>query len=372
MSTLTELNFISPFNTTSYGYVGSHLYHNLSTLYPTLKIASQCIPHKSTFSAEDRFSYIKKQTDVFEGSFLPNAPSIKIWHQFDMTGFTGNGPKIGFPIFELNRFTETEKRNLKYPDHLIVCSKWAKEIILNNIDRKPDTVHVVPLGVDRSIFHEGHQDTEGTATRFINMGKWEIRKGHDVIIEAFNRAFSPDDNVELHMFNHNPFLTPAKTNEWYDLYLKSHLKEKIHFGKCLPDQSAVYNIMKLMDCGVFPSRAEGWNLEILEMLSCGKHIITTNVTGHTEFCSHNNSKLIDLVDMEPAFDDRFFFGQGEWYSIKDEHIDQIAEFMYYHIHLPKQKNHLKQNEEGVKTAKKLTWESSATTLYDTINKILEE
>jgi glycosyltransferase involved in cell wall biosynthesis len=130
--------------------------------------------------------------------------------------------------------------------------------------------------------------------------------------------------------------------------------------------------MKLMDCGVFPSRAEGWNLEILEMMSCGKHIITTDVTGHTEFCDQYNSSLIYPDCMETAFDGQFFYGQGEWYTIEDEHVDQIAEFMYYDIHIPKQENKLKQNKEGIKTAKQFTWEHSAKKLYDILNSILEK
>ena len=82
-----------------------------------------------------------------------------------------------------------EKHNLEYPDHLIVCSQWAKETVLSNIDRKEETVHVVPLGVDRQTFKDAALINNGP-TRFVNYGKWEIRKGHDVLIEAFNRAFT--------------------------------------------------------------------------------------------------------------------------------------------------------------------------------------
>jgi hypothetical protein len=39
---------------------------------------------------------------------------------------------------------------------------------------------------------------------FLNVGKWEYRKGHDVLLEAFNKAFEPTDNVRLVMNCHNP------------------------------------------------------------------------------------------------------------------------------------------------------------------------
>jgi hypothetical protein len=39
------------------------------------------------------------------------------------------------------------------------------------------------------------------------MGKWEVRKGHDILVELFNDAFMSTDDVELWMCNHNPFYT---------------------------------------------------------------------------------------------------------------------------------------------------------------------
>ena len=46
----------------------------------------------------------------------------------------------------------------------------------------------------------------------------------------------------------------------------------------------VARIMGQVDCGVFPARGEGWNLELLEMMSMGKPVIATNYSGHTQFC----------------------------------------------------------------------------------------
>ena len=359
---------IAPFNTMSYGYVGCFLFEELSKL---IDVKPNCI---SQFSAESRFSYIKPNTDSFRKEFHHDAPSLKVWHQFDMTGFTGSGPTIGFPIFELNRFNETEKHNLGYPDHLIVCSQWAKDVIMDqcppisyrgiDIEEFADEsrVHVVPLGVDRNIFKETSQQQSGP-TRFINFGKWEVRKGHDILIQAFDRAFLSSDNVELHMFSENVFLRPHQSEEWRSYYLSSKLGNKIKFGKRVETQEQVYNVMKDMDCGVFPARAEGWNLELLEMMSCGKNVIATNVTGHTEFCNNKNSMLIDLPGLEPAYDGVFFNGQGDWHKIEDKHIDQISKHMKT-VHIAKQSKRLKQNEEGIKTANEFTWQKSAQKIVD--------
>ena len=359
---MNKLNLIAPFNTLSYGYVGCFLFEELNKI---MDVRPNCI---SQFSAEPRFGYIKPKTDDFRNNFHHNSPSLKVWHQFDMTGFTGSGPTIGFPIFELNKFNKTEKHNLEYPDHLIVCSEWAKRVVLDQCSVSEDCVHIVPLGVDSKVFRNVPANNDGP-TRFVNYGKWEVRKGHDVLIKAFNDAFSPSDNVELHMFSENVFLRPHQRQEWLSYYLNTKLGNKIHFGKRVETQEQVYNLMKDMDCGVFPARAEGWNLELLEMMSCGKNVIATNVTGHTEFCNNKNSMLIDLPELETAYDGVFFNGQGDWHKIEDKHIDQISKHMKT-VHIAKQSKRLKQNEEGIKTAKEFTWAKSAEKIVKVLEKIL--
>ena len=356
---MMKLNLIAPLNCMSYGYVGCFIYEELKKL---IDVKVRCI---RGFSAEERFHYIAQDASKFNHEFHYDAPCLKIWHQFDLNDFTGRGAKIGFPILELDKFTDVEKHNLSYPDHLLVCSEWAKSIILKEIDRKEETVHVIPLGVDRETFKE--ESVDSGPTRFVNYGKWEVRKGHDVLIEAFNRAFTQDDDVQLFMSCENVFLKPHQQQEWMQFYANTEVGSKVAFIKRQEDQSGVYNTMKDMDCGVFPARAEGWNLELLEMMSCGKHVIATNVTAHTEFCNSDNCMLIDLEDMETAFDGQFFNGQGDWYSIEDKHIDQLAEYMK-NVHKLKQENKLGQNEEGIKTAKEFSWTKSA----EKIVKVLEE
>ena len=131
--------------------------------------------------------------------------------------------------------------------------------------------------------------------------------------------------------------------------------------KIIPKQKSqisVADIMKSTDCGVFPARAEGWNLELLEMMACGKHVIATDYSGHTEFCDDDNCMLIETDTLEEANDEKWFTGQGEWAHIGDKQIDLIAAYMR-DIHALKQGGHLEENAIGVETAKRFSWENSA-------------
>lgn len=346
-----KLNLIAPFNTVSYGYVACYLFQELVKLGVDLR--ADCIPDKRQFSAEPKFQNIQAYTDNFSSTFHHDAPCLKIWHQHDLRGFVGHGKKIGFPIFELNTFTPEERHNLEYPDELLVCSEWAKTTVLRETNRNSDTVHVVPLGVDTGLF-KPVKSNQAATTRFGNFGKWELRKGHDVLIQAFNKAFEPDDDVELIMSPHNFFLTGQQSQDWINYYGSSKLGSKVKIANRQETHEEVYNLMQMVDCGVFPARAEGWNLEILELMACGKHIITTNCTGHTEFCHEANSKLIEMDGMESAVDGVFFHGQGEWYSFGERQIDQLVEHMR-HFH-GSQKG---ANQAGINTANEFTWTKSA-------------
>jgi glycosyltransferase involved in cell wall biosynthesis len=116
--------------------------------------------------------------------------------------------------------------------------------------------------------------------------------------------------------------------------------------------------MRQVDCGVFPVKAEGWNLELLELLSCGKNVITTNYSGHTEFTNSKNSYLVEINELEPAYDVIWFHGQGNWAKIGDKQKDSFAEKMKY-VHSLKQNGELGLNIAGIETARQFSWERTA-------------
>lgn len=281
-------------------------------------------------------------------TFDPQAPCLKIWHQNQMAERIGSGKFIGFPIFELDTFNDLEKHHLNSCDELMVCSQWAKRVVEDQCP--PFSAKVVPLGVDSDIFKLAQSRNDGKVV-FFNCGKWEIRKGHDVLIQAFRKIAEEYNNIELWMMCSNPFNSKEENNKWHELY--NHPKVKLI--PRMETQQEVYNIMSQVDCGVFPSRGEGWNLELLEMMAAGKHVIATNYSAHTEFCSQDNAKLIPIKDTEPAFDNKWFFGQGNWAKIDDEEVDLLAQEMSLFAETYKGE----QNINGIETAKKFSWQNTA-------------
>jgi len=341
-----RLNLQAPINQLGYGVAGINTLKALQAQDVEVSLFTIGQPQVTNQADADA---VRKGLETAQ-MFDPQAPCIKIWHQNQMAERIGSGKFIGFPIFELDTFNDLEKHHLSSCEHLFVCSEWAKQVCLNNLYFGEHRVHVVPLGVGPDLFKQAPAK-QSDKIIFFNCGKWEIRKGHDVLIQAFRKVAEEYDNVELWMMCSNPFNSQEENNRWHQLY--NHPKVKL-----IPraeTQREVYNIMSQVDCGVFPSRGEGWNLELLEMMAVGKYVITTNYSAHTEFCSQENATLIPITDVEPAFDGKWFFGQGNWAKIDDEEINLLTQEMKLFAKTCKGR----QNTAGIETAKTFSWQNTA-------------
>jgi glycosyltransferase involved in cell wall biosynthesis len=289
-----------------------------------------------------------------------NNPCLKIWHQYDLSHRIGSGKYGSLIFFELNKLNKQEINMINNLDVVFVASKWGKTVLENNNITIP--IVVSPLAVNSEIFKSTlSTNKDPNKYVFINIGKWEIRKGHDILVEAFNAAFNETDNVELWMLNHNFFLSSAEIKIWENLYTQSKLGSKI---KILPRQKThqdLAQIINLSDCGIFPARAEGWNNEILEVMAMNKPIITTNYSAHTEYCTAENSYLIDIDQLCAAKDDKFFTGNGEWEFLGRKQIEQMVEYM----RLVYSKD-IRNNPKGLETSKSYTWQNTAKIIGDSL------
>jgi len=339
-----KFNFHTPVtDKTSYGLVAINIAANLSCNIMPIGNVFGNVPKK-----------VKEACAL--GEFDINLPTIKLYHQFDLGTF-GRNKRIGFPIFELDRFNHIEIAHLSSCDELIVCSKWAKEVINGNNITVP--THVVPLGVDNTIFAPAKLDQYDYI--FLSAGKWEVRKGQDDIVTAFNMAFQPTDKTQLWLSMHNQFMRDEEVSKIKKKYLDTAMGRagKIKFVGPFDKQKELARIMNMSSCGVFPSRAEGWGLETLEMMACGKPVIVTNYSGHTEFCDETNSSLIPVTTTEPAKDNKWFFGQGNWACIE---IDILATLMRENFKIgPRVSN------GGLETAKKFTWQNTAKLIEEIVS-----
>jgi len=322
MDGMKKINVMAAVNPLGYGVAGLNILKELDkvadiTLFPIGQ------PQPTTQEDADLCQRLHQKQSEFD----PAAPCVKIWHEHSLAERIGKGKYYGFPIFELNKFDTIRSKNLECCDEIITCSNWARNVVLEQTGRPENEVHVVPLGVDRDVFNEDKSGVAGGQFVIFNCGKWEVRKGHDVLFRAFKMAF-PDDvrDVKLFMMCDNPFPQAKQQSEQFESMYASDIRVK--FVPRVNTSEDVARIMGQVDCGVFPSRGEGWNLELLEMMSMGKPVIATNYSGHTQFCDSTNCSLVDIEKTEPAYDGVWFDGKvGEWATISKNQVKQLADHM---------------------------------------------
>jgi len=355
-----RFSFIAPYCRTGYGVVGAHLLREFTQLgvpvayFPLGHVDRSIVKNDQLGAAMDR-----------QGQFDDAAPSVRLSQQFDLALHVGRGPRIGFPIFELDRFNASERHHLERQDRLIVTCEWARTVLLENgIWRTP--IDIVPLGVDRAVFNEhvAPAAKRGRDTVFMSVGKLEARKGQRELLRAFEAAFSPKDTVQLVLICHNAFVDAARLDDMLAPFKRSPMASRITLiTKPLPHQKDLAAAMAIADCAVFPARAEGWNLEALEMLAMGKRVIASACTAHTAFLTADNAKLVAIDALEESVPGEHYGRWAAWGAAQHEQLVQHLR----DVHGERQRGELALNQAGVETSKQFSWTASARALMASVS-----
>lgn len=351
------LNVNCPINSTGYGVTSLNIVKELAKKDLTLSLFP--IGQNIEVNSEEDKGLLQ-QLVTNNILFDYESPCLKIWHQYDLSLKIGNGHYYAFPFFEIDKLNNREQHYLNYTNFIFVASQWGKQILLNNGIKKP--IYVAPLGVDLSIFKNPIKiKLERENYIFFHIGKWEHRKSQDFLLQVFDQAFDKDDKVELWLLPHNPFLNEQENQYWLDLVDSCKLRDKIKIFGRLSNQYQLAEFIWHCDCGVFLSRAEGWNNEIIESMALNKPVIVTNYSAHTEYCNKDNAYLVDTPETEPAKDNKWFFGDGNWAKLGLNQLEQAVHYMKYVYN-----NRVDTNAAGLATAQKYSWARTAGVIYNTL------
>lgn len=169
-------------------------------------------------------------------------------------------------------------------------------------------IRKVPLGVDTTLCRPGmypRRANKNNTFVFLSVFEWARRKGWDILLEAFCRAFSMGDNVELLIRASAKGEHGIKkiVNEFFkEKNIDSSFLSKIKLMDHPINTFSLYSLYESCDAFVLPSRGEGWGMPYLEAMAFGKPVIGTNWGGNTEFMTNSNSFLIESEKEEELTD----------------------------------------------------------------------
>jgi glycosyltransferase involved in cell wall biosynthesis len=168
--------------------------------------------------------------------------------------------------------------------------------VLSGID--PSKVHVVPNGMDPEVFTPSGEPLILQTTKrfkFLFVGGTIYRKGVDILLESYSRAFTSEDDVCLVIkdLGVNTIYKGQTTQDLIKSYGKAEGAAEILYieGEFSRDQmSQLYR-----SCDVFVSsyRGEGFCLPAVEAMSSGLPVIVTHGGATDDFADEDVGWLIE-------------------------------------------------------------------------------
>lgn len=210
-------------------------------------------------------------------------------------------------------------------DALLVPSKQNIQAFKDSGVKIP--IELIHWGIEPTQFKPIHRPERKIFT-FGHMGALSVRKGTDILIDAFRTAFPTEKDVQLickTSYTHYPFMVK-------DDRIKVQMMP-------MPIDELMRDFFKPVDCFVLPTRGEGFGLPALEAMATGIPTIATNWGGIAEFLTNDYGWLLDYT-MTPAknFTETVYKEDcGLWTEPNKDHLVQLLQYAYHHQDEVKQK-----------------------------------
>lgn len=223
-----------------------------------------------------------------------------------------------FHLFDLEKLDkrtyEYIKKQLETVKFVYTVSNFAQEKIkeIYNKDSK-----VIPNAIDSNVFFYENNGKKNEKINIALIGSEEAEfKRIDNILKAVKIIKEKGYNIEIN------WITPTEPK-------KNKIKAIVN-----PPQMVIGNVLRKSDIYVCASMYESFCLPVLEAMTCGTAVITTNNGGNMDFVKENENALI----------------------IEKDNVNDIVEKL--EILLKDSKIREKLAKNGIETSKQYTWEKT--------------
>lgn len=231
---------------------------------------------------------------------------------------------VGLSMFEASRLPRGWAAACAGLDEIWVPSRFARELFTRA--GVPETkVQIIPVGVECARYDRRELEPLAIPGRrrfmFLSVFDWTLRKGWDVLLDAYGRAFRATDDVclVLRTASGSRDDRPADAIDAVFSRLGLTMDERptvILLDAPLSDED-MPRLYRAADAFVLPTRGEGWGLPLMEAMAAGLPVIATHWGGHLDFVNDDVAWLIDvdaLVTVPPEYAARrpFYAGARLW------------------------------------------------------------
>ncbi len=231
---------------------------------------------------------------------------------------------VGYTMFETDRLPKSWAEELSEMDEVWVPCRFNLETFARagvpehklklyqpGLDLAPFTRNITPFPIPGR-----------AAFTFLSVFQWTRRKGWDVLIEAFVRAFTRRDDVRL--------VIRAYPGERKDPPIKARVAQHLRLLGVDPSdapeivvidefvsEAVLPSLYAAADAYVLPTRGEGFGLPFLEAMAAGLPTIGTRWSGQLDFLDDDVGYLIDIdglenVDPEQTAENPYYEADHRW------------------------------------------------------------
>ena len=221
---------------------------------------------------------------------LSGPPDVTIRHQFPPDWKRpGFGRLVVFQPWEYEAVPAEWVREAHRADEIWACSRFVQQAFLAS-GIPADRVHLIPLGFDPEVFRQegvrhplppvpGTRLRKGPPARttFLFVGGATRRKGADLLLEAYLRAFTASDSVRLVVKDlgaRSYYRKETLGAEFRRAALRPGAPEIVYLDADMGD-AELAALYRAGDCLVQPYRGEGFALPPLEAMACGLPVLVT-------------------------------------------------------------------------------------------------
>lgn len=203
---------------------------------------------------------------------------------------------LAYTFFEYPLSDKSVENARKY-DVVFCGSSWCLDRM---IERGITNGVLLIQGVDEKTFMQRGRIPVGSGKRIFSGGKFEYRKGQDLVIAAFREYLKIESSAHLVSSWCNPWpqllqtMRESKCIKWdaqgnnqvefFSDLLKRNGIPKGSFSVLPPlGPIGLAEVMSTTDFGVFPNRCEGGtNLVLMEYAACQRGVVANTKTGHAD------------------------------------------------------------------------------------------
>lgn len=312
-----------PINSVSFGQLSIGILRELfKREIPVLISPIGQIDLSSQFISPEFGKYLQESVNRFPFEHSRKNPIFRLWHLTPDTIASYSEKQTLLSFYELDSPTPLEKNVLENQNKTFFTSKYAIDVFAGSgVD--PSKLEFLPLFFDETNFKVAEVKYPDDRVVFGLMGKWEKRKHHAKMVQAWVRKYGNKSEFFLNCAINNPHMDPQRLQAEVYQALGGKKYFNVNFLGSMKENALYNNYLNSNHIVLAMSGGEGWGLPEFQSVAMGKYCVGMPVNGYAEWMTEENTVTVQPCGKVAAYDNQFFkegapVNQGNIFDFDEE------------------------------------------------------